>query len=370
MINVAYLALAPFVSGSERCLQLMLENAESANIAPILITLNESPLKEWASSRGFKHYSVNLRCISKKNLLSWLGTQFRMLYILKKNKINVIHSNQIWSFKVVDSVAKFLNIRRVCHFRDPIDEGSKWWLPNTFEVAIFVSNHIEKEFKTHFSSNHVNTMRTLIDPVKFNNKIENDQLAKAKEAARAILNISNDTFIFGYIGQIAPVKGILELLSILSKIKSKRWKLIIAGKDPSINQDYLVKCKALVETLDITNQVIFCGFLEDTTEFYLACDLVTMFSHKEPLGLIPLEAAVNYTPTIANAVGGLPETIINNKTGWLVDISKPEIVVKIIEHCMQADLRAIGINAREFVEAKCRPISYMQILSAVYKEGN
>ena len=84
------------------------------------------------------------------------------------------------------------------------------------------------------------------------------------------------------------------------------------------------------------DKVKFCGFLDNTQTFYHACDLITMFSIEEPLGLIPLEAAVNYTPTIANAVGGLPETIQDGKTGWLVNIHDANKVQKVLSIAIPA----------------------------------
>ncbi len=368
MIKVAYVALAPFISGSERCLQLILENTEHAGIDPILITPENSPLESWAAKKNIKHLTVDLRAIHKSAPWNWLYNQIKIFWLLYENKIQVVHSNQLWSFRVLDLATKLLKIKRICHFRDPINSGSKWWLPNSIDVAIFISQHIENEFKNQFPQDHAKSSVTLIDPVYFNPRISIKDLPAQKKQAKNMLDISNEKFTFGFIGQIAPIKGVVELINILSKLESKNWQLLIAGKDPSENQEYLKLCEKLIQDLGLESKVKFCGFLDDTQTFYHACDLITMFSIEEPLGLIPLEAAVNYTPAIANAVGGLPETIIDRKTGWLVDLNNEKEVKRVLESAMKTNLNDVGNKARLLVEELCIPSTYCEKLAKIYND--
>lgn len=368
MIKVAFAALAPFISGSERCLQLILENATAVNIDPLLITPKGSPMHSWATKRGIKHVAIDLNAINKRKPLNWLTTQASVFWTLKKYNIEVLHSNQIWSFKVFDAATRLLNIKRVCHFRDPITSGSTWWLPSNIDIAIFISKHIENEFRAHFPQEHFKEFATLIDPVKLPPRIDKLTLPALKAEAKRQLGITSETFVYGFIGQLAPVKGLLELIAYLAKMQDRDWILVIAGKDPSSGQEYLARCKKLIENLGLEQNIMFLGFIEDTIRFYLACDVITMFSLEEPLGLIPLEAAANYTPTIASAVGGLPETIMNKKTGWLVDLENDVEVLKVLQLVKQVELTCIGRNAREFVESICSPKVYCENMKRLIAE--
>jgi glycosyltransferase involved in cell wall biosynthesis len=56
-------------------------------------------------------------------------------------------------------------------------------------------------------------------------------------------------------------------------------------------------------------------------------DVVQLYSHAavfacpsvyEPFGLINLEAMACETPVIATRVGGIPEVVVDDETGWLV----------------------------------------------------
>ena len=369
MINVAYIAMAPFISGSERCLQLILSNCQATGINPILITPKDSPMRVWAQKNKIRHYSCDLSPL-EVNFWSWCLTQLKLVRIFTKHKVQVAHSNQIWSFRVLINVCRLLNIKTICHFRDPIDNGSHWWLPKKPDVSICISEHIRKQYETTLGTQQQTKLVTTIDPANFpTNSLQKPQvISTAKTKAKEKFGFKSDTFHFGFVGQIAPVKGVLELIDTVSQLAGKDWQLIIAGKDPSKTQSYLQSCEARVTELGLQAQIKFIGFVENTNDFYQAVDVVTVFSLDEPLGLIPLEAAVNYTPTIASNVGGLPETIIDGQTGWLVDISKTADILTIMQKVMINNLTPYGVNARRWVESVSLPEAHCRTLKALCVE--
>jgi glycosyltransferase involved in cell wall biosynthesis len=368
LLKVAFIALAPFISGSERCLQVILDNCKHNNVDPILISPAHSPMHEWALSHSIKSYKVDLQTFNSRRPWRWLIAQFKLFYILAINRIQIAHSNQIWSYRAITIPTSLLGIKRICHMRDPLHEGSKWWLNAPVDTTICISEHIKRQYDEHFSSYQSHLVKTIIDPVTFHPPMSLTELITAKKAAKQKLELDSDAFVFGFIGQIAAVKGLLELLHCLSKLEQVNWLLVVAGKDPSESQYYLKQCIALAKKLNISENIKFIGFVENSKDFYLAVDLIAMFSLQEPLGLIPLEAAVNYTPTIANKVGGLPETIQDGKTGWLVDIGDYKNTQKTINLILSMDLLDVGLQARKWVEVVAQPNNYTKSLADLYHE--
>jgi len=365
-MNVAYVAVAPFISGAERCLQLILLNCKHNGIKPILITPSISPMRAWAQQNDIKHYSCDLSLFSVKKPWLWLFSQLKMFLIFLFHKIKCVHSNQIWSYPAIVYPSALLGIKRICHFRDPIDNNSNWWLKKKLHTAIFISKHIANQYYDHIPKVRANNVETIIDPVAFHQPLTVEQRLTKKSLAREKLHLDSDVFTFGFIGQVAPVKGLFELITYLGKLEYQNWQLVIAGKDPSEEQAYIKKCQQLITHLGLDKKVIFIGFIDNIRDFYLAIDVVTMFSLAEPLGLIPLEAAVNYTPSIATEVGGLPETIINGKTGWLVNFNNEKQLIDILNLSMSVDLLTYGSNAREWVEKVSLPQVYCQKLYDLY----
>ncbi len=367
MINVAFFAMAPFISGSERCLQLILTNCREQDINPILIAPPESPLLEWANNNNIKSYPCSLKVLDSSKPWLWLMAQIKLFLILYTNKIQVIHSNQIWSYPASVLPSKLLNIKRVCHFRDPINNGSRWWLREKLNASICISKHILKEYSDIFPETHSNKTYQIIDPVAFQKKMSIAERKEKRILAKKTLALTS-SFTFGFIGQIAPIKGLLELIKVLNQLNNRHWTLIIAGVDPSADQAYITQCKELIEQYNLENNIKFIGFIDDISLFYAAVDLVCMFSLEEPLGLIPLEAAVCYTPTIANSVGGLPETIEHNKTGWLIDINNQADTINTINEAMNSDLFLFGAQARTRVEQLSHPSVHCETLKKIFME--
>ena len=367
-MKVAFLALAPFISGSERSLQMILSNCDYANIDAILIAPKNSPMHQWAADNEIKSYSCELEYISVlKHPIRWFVLQLKLFRILKKEHIEVVHSNQLWSYSIVAKVARLLNIKRVCHFRDEINESCNWWLTSGLELGICISKHIKKQLQQSVNPGVINRIEVIINPVKIDHAIPNDTLVSLRKNAKEIYNISAYKMVFGYIGQIAPIKGVTEMLRVLARIENEDWCLILAGDDPSPDKSYLKQCKQLVNELSLASKVHFLGFIEDVKTFYHAVDIVLVFSEQEPLGRIPLEAGAFGIPCIATSVGGLPETVIDGETGWLIP---PEMSVNekanFIDAIVKSDLTKAGSAARNWVEEIADPKAYITKLSKLY----
>lgn len=368
MIKVAYLALAPFISGSERSLQILLSYAFTADITPILISPENSPMHEWAEQHDITSYQVNIAYISpRSNPLKWLTVQYKLLNTYRKEKIDLIHSNQIWSFPSQKFVSFIYNLPTVCHLRDPLDADSNWWLSPGPDTVICISNYIKNDFEKYIKKDFKKNSQTLINPVTLPDTIQcKEQWELLSQKAKLSWKIPAKLKVLGFIGQISEIKGVYELIDTVSLLTDHKWRLLIAGQDPSANQGYIKRCKALISNRGLESQIDFIGFIDKIDAFYNAVDLVVMYSKEEPLGRIPLEAGAHYTPTLASNVGGLPETIVHNETGWLESQTGTRERAHNLSQILTMDLTKAGFNARKFVENISHPEKYVKKISAIY----
>lgn len=366
-LNVAYVSLAPFISGAERSLQQLLSHCCNAGIRPLLIVPPESPMMAWAHTQGIPVEACGLPLFEKKNPWPWLLARYRLYRLLKQYRIDIVHSNQIWSFPPVSVLGKYLKIVRVCHFRDPIDERCNWWLRGGLDVAVCISRHITGQLEAYLAPGLCRTVRTIINPVSIPGDLDPEERRRLKCMAREQWNLDPQGFVVGFIGQVAPVKGLVGLLHSLAGLQTRNWVLVVAGNDPQPGEPYLNQCQSLVRSLGLEEQVRFLGFLDNTMDFYHAVDLVAMFSTEEPLGRVPLEAGAYYKPTIAPAVGGLPETIIHQKTGWLVPPGDIQAMTETIAQCIASDMDIAGLAAREWVVSVAEPRHYARTMADLYR---
>lgn len=118
------------------------------------------------------------------------------------------------------------------------------------------------------------------------------------------------------VGNDEPQKGLRFAISSLSLVsKEIRPKLIIASPRSVINRDLISFAKN--KKVSIKN---ICGLNP-----YQLCDVYNQSqatlatAYLEPFGLSVIESMACGTPVIAVSEGGFRETIINNKTGLLVE---------------------------------------------------
>jgi glycosyltransferase involved in cell wall biosynthesis len=191
--------------------------------------------------------------------------------------------------------------------------------------------------------------------------------AALRAQARHALGADSGAVIFGFIGQVVPVKGLHVLLDALSGLAGRRdWQLLVAGRDPSPGAPHEALCLERARHLGIAERVRFLGFLNDADAFYHAVDLAVVPSLAEPLGRVPLEAAAFARPSLAFAVGGLPDTIRHGETGWLIPPEAAALREALLAFLDDPHPRT-GEAARAWVEQVADPHRYAARLAGLYR---
>ena len=366
-MRVAYVAYAPFLYGAERSLQTMLQFAPAVGIDPLVISPPDSALGPWCESQGVRFVSSILPVRDKWHPYRWWSTVARLQAICRQHKVQVVHANQVFSYPAIGLAAKRLRIPRVCHLRNDVTSDMvDWWLADGAEAVICVSQYIADQF-CRFNTKQIPSY-AYVDAVDFDSSPTTLAQIDRQRAAQQKLRAPSNRTVLGYIGQLVPVKGVLTLIEALGCIASdQRWHLIIAGADPSPGRPYEAQCRELIHRYGLSDRICFAGFLDDSSLFYGAVDVVIVPSLVEPLGRIPLEAAVHRKPSIASETGGLPETIVNGKTGWLVPPEDSSALARAITNFLDCPRSTQGEAARAWVEKVASPSPYMARLASIYE---
>lgn len=136
---------------------------------------------------------------------------------------------------------------------------------------------------------------------------------------RRELNISNDTFLWVAVGRIEPQKDYSTLLRALSKVPRKYgMKVLVAGKGSRF--DHVTTLQA---QLDLKDRISFLGVRRDVPDLLAASDGFVLSSVSEGFPNVVMEALASETPVVATNVGGVPELVEGEETGFLVPPSNP-----------------------------------------------
>lgn len=97
--------------------------------------------------------------------------------------------------------------------------------------------------------------------------------------------ILKDDFIILFVGSGFQRKGVTEFLEIISKLKTKKFKAFVIGKENKIK--HYVK---LAKTLKIDQKITFTGPRLDVDDFYTISDILLFPTHYDPFSNVVLEA--------------------------------------------------------------------------------
>ena len=135
---------------------------------------------------------------------------------------------------------------------------------------------------------------------------------EARRRVRAALGIPEEAWVVGTVGRLAPEKDQGLLIDAMAPLLDERRQLVIVGDGPE--RDPLRK-KA-----DATLRGEFIhmpGACSNVNEMLEAFDVFALSSKTEGLPLVLLEAMATELPVVTTAVGGIPDVVENEVTGFL-----------------------------------------------------
>ena len=159
--------------------------------------------------------------------------------------------------------------------------------------------------------------------------------------------------VIGTIKSLEKIYGIDILINAfhILKTKYKSIKLLIVGTG---SQE--LAYKSLVKQLNLDNDVVFTGKIdyEKITDYHNMIDIFVNVSRNESFGVSVIEASACEKPVIVSNVGGLPNVVVNSKTGFIVNTEDPSDTARAIDLLMNdSSLRfKMGEEGRQFVKNK------------------
>ena len=143
---------------------------------------------------------------------------------------------------------------------------------------------------------------------------------RSVEAARNSLGANTQTPLILLVGRLTPWKGHTVLVSALSKLKDLSWVAAFAGR--AENAAFRDRVERMLKDAGIDDRVHILGSRDDVALLYKAADIaVSASTEPEAFGRVAIEAQAMETGIIATAHGGSLETVVDGKTGLLVEPS-------------------------------------------------
>lgn len=211
-------------------------------------------------------------------------------------------------------------------------------------VSNFVGDRLQK--RNGISTGKVNVIHNGVDLERFRPPV--DELEKT-QWKRNNFDVDESISVVTYIGQLTEEKGLLVFLESIRKLLRNHDEIIfaLAGAGPLENylQHYIEKTK--------NNKIKFLGFRDDTEFILRASDIVVVPSvWEEAFGLVIAEALACGVPVIGSRIGGIPEVLLDQKTGILTTPGNVDELVKAIEQLVydKKSRNSFSTQGRKHVE--------------------
>lgn len=156
-----------------------------------------------------------------------------------------------------------------------------------------------------------------------------------------------------FAGRLVREKGVYELIEAFSRVSGKFPEAVLVFVGTGKEKNALID---LVERKGLHERIVFAGEKphEELVCWYTASEVVVLLSHYEGVPNVIKEAMSCCRPVIATRTGGIPELVVDGKSGILVEPGNVDEAVKALEKLLRNPELGVnmGIYARELLRQR------------------
>lgn len=252
---------------------------------------------------------------------------------LRRNRIQILHSHMFQSSMLASPIAKLCRVPLVIETPHIREHWRRGWLKGRFFVDRLVGRSVDhyiavSEANALYLSASKGLPKRKITHIRQGCDLDRIRgLPDARVELKQRLGFAHTDPILVVLGRLEPQKGHKTLFQALPRVISQfpRVRVICVGEGSLRPQ-----LEAALAELDLRDCVRFAGYQADIRPWLEIADISVLPSFYEGLPLAAIESIAAGRPTVASAVDGTPEVIINNVTGLTVPPGDPESLASAI----------------------------------------
>jgi glycosyltransferase involved in cell wall biosynthesis len=324
--------------GPTNSLSLLLEHLEQRFDSTVLLT-DDGAFNALLQERGVPF--VSLPSLGKRAIP-------RMARLIRQGAFDLVYANNTSGATANALVAaKLVGKPVICHIRSKW-LGPRWWRDTAFrrsDAQVAVSHAVAEAFRGFLPAtgpivvyNGVPAPTSTLDRATVRRRLL-DELAIAPDAVLALS-----------VGHVMSRKGQADAVSAMIRAARDAPKLVLVlvgrlDREP----EYVNRVRRMIDEAGLADQVRLLGFRRDVESLCAASDMLVHTAHVDPHPRAVIEGMVAALPTVAFAVDGVGETVIDDVTGFLFEATDIEGMASgMVRLAHDAALRnSMGQAARE-----------------------
>lgn len=297
---------------------------------------------------GINHKTMNIRTKSELDPRIYIAA-LQLKDFIRENKIDIIHANT----RITQVMGQLLGWWTKCKYLSTchgyfktrlIRRIAPCWGDAVIAISSAVVEHLKKDF--HVDESNICMLHNGINIDKFPLIDDKKRVAQRKE-----YKLNGAGPFVGIIARLSDVKGhdilIRAMLKIVKDFPTAQLLLVGQGREE-------VRLKRLVQQVGIADHVMFIPSVGRPMDILPLFDVFVLPSYKEGLALSLIEAQASGLPVVATRVGGIPEVVLNERTGLLVEPGDVDGLAEAILRLLKNKEFAVGLGAQahKFVASK------------------
>lgn len=330
---------------------------------------------------GIRHYELNVKT---KNPLTIFCNINKLARLMRENHVDIVHvrsrAPMISAFYACKKVgAKLVSTVHGSYSTDLF--GWKNFPPKIaynsmmlkadriIAVSDFIREHLLQNYTEHTEFDFADKI-TVIKRGADLNYFNAEKVSKSR-----IIDLSTkwaipeDKKIILFPARFTAWKGHEFLIDALAKVRNDFFCLMV-GSDHG-HEGFRRKVEARIVKSGLSGKVKVVGICKDMPAAYVISHLVVSASLRpEAFGRIAIESQSASRVIVATNVGGSLETVIDGKTGFLVNVDDDDAMAKSIDKVLEmskAEVDEMGAKARKNIEDHFSNEAMCAKTIAVYK---
>ena len=357
-VNILYVTLSLDIGGLEILLLEFLKALNRVKFNPSVCVLQE----KGELITEIRRLGIPVYVISKKPGIDYT-LPFKLLKLIKDKNIHIVHTHNSTPWLYAGLAVKMLKRVHLVHTKHSnLDARRKRLLKAESYLAkrtdyIIADAQDVFQFMMNKQAIPASKIKVIFNGIDIK-KFASLKRAENKEGKKTI----------GIIGRLVPVKDHITLLSAFKIVSQKlnAVELFIIG-DGQLKENLIKYC----QENGLNEKVKFLGARRDIPELMQQIDSLVLTSLNEGLSITLLEAMAAGLPVIATNVGGNPEIVKDNETGFLVPPKNPKLLAEKIITLLSDQKLANGMaekgrkRAKEYFSIEKMVRSYEQLYDAL-----
>jgi len=368
--NIAHILPWPSIGGTEHATLRIARATRGEDFQHVAFHLEgANAAREMFADAGFDTAAYRAVEPSYRHPKEFLRAAFQLSRELKRRNIDLVHCADLLAGHYAAVAGKLARLPVLCHIRNRFEVISR--RDQSFLRPVDKFAFVSKDTWKHFSYKVSARRGTVVyDGIEISDAAS---IGDGQEVRRE-LNIPADACVIGMVARVAPQKDYATLAKAAARVVAlhPNTRFLIVGDNAQVesHREHYEEVERMLAESGVTSSFVFAGFREDVPRMISAFDIFALSTHCEGLPLVILEAMAQAKPVIATNVDGIPEIVLDEKTGLLHSHQDDEQLAAQILSLLDDRERAtkLGEAGRAFVRAEWSRERFAKDMRNLYQE--